>query len=138
MSWDAVFLRIRGPVRPIEEVADDDYLPLGIRESIAAAVRLVFPDADWDSPNYARYGLDKYTAVTIDLQHVETSNSIHVSVSEPGNPIPALLSLANANGWVVLDCSTGEILDPASTSSEGFTGYKSLWEGLQGRGRGEE
>ena len=35
MSWDAVILKIRGPVRPIEEVGDDDYLPLGDIEFVS-------------------------------------------------------------------------------------------------------
>lgn len=131
MSWDAVIVRIRGPFRSIADVAADDYLPLGTLGSVASAVRAAFPDAQWDSPTYCHRELDKYTAMMIELENVETSNSIHLSVSGPGNPVPNLLALANANGWVVIDCSSSEFIDPQSIESEGFAGYKSMWERLQ-------
>jgi hypothetical protein len=139
MSWDAVIVRIRGPFRPIADVAADDYLPLGTPESVAAAVRAAFPDAKWDDSTCAHRGLDKYTGMTIDLDSVESSQSIHVRVSGPGNPVPDLLSLANANGWVVIDCSSSEFIDPRNSQSDGFAGYKSMWHDLQrGLRRGGE
>jgi hypothetical protein len=112
MSWDAVIVRIRGSYRPIADVAADEYLPLGTLESVAAAIRAAFPDAQWDDSTYAHCELDKYTGMTIDLDSVESSNSVHVRVSGPGNPVPDLLSLANANGWVVIDCSSSEFINP--------------------------
>ncbi len=113
----------------MREVASDDFLPLGTLES--AAVRAAFPDAEWNKPTYAFYDLDNYTAMMIELDRVESSNGIHVTVSGPGNPVPSLLSLANANGWPVVDCSSGEFIDPRSRESKGFLGYKLLWEDLQ-------
>ena len=134
MSWDAVILRIRGPFRPIADVTADDFLPLGTLHSVASAVRAAFPDAQWDNPTYAHRGLDTYTGMTIDLAHVETTHSVHVTVSGPRNPVPDLLALANANGWVVLDCSSGEFIAPHDLESDGFAGYKSMWDDLHGRG----
>jgi hypothetical protein len=134
MSWDAVIVRIRGPLRTIADVAANDYLPLGTLSSVASAVRASFPDAEWDSPSHARHELDNYTGMLLELGHVETSNSIHVSVSGPGNPVPDLLSLANANGWIVIDCSSSEFIDPGSLESEGFAGYTEMWHDIQRRG----
>jgi hypothetical protein len=131
MSWDAVIVRIRGSFRPIADVAADEYLPLGTLDSVASAVRIAYPDAEWDSPTYAHRGLDKYTGMTIDLGSVETSHSIHISVSGPGNPVPDLLSLASANGWVVVDCSSSEFVNPHRAESDGFVGYKSMWHDVQ-------
>ena len=74
----------------------------------------------------------------IELSNVETSNSIHVSVSGPGNPLLDLLSLSNANGWIVIDCSSSEFIDPASLASEGFAGYKAMWHDLQRRAGANE
>ena len=133
MSWDAVIVRIRGPFRPISDVAANDYLPLGALNSVAAAVRAAFPDAEWDSPSHAHRELDEHTGMIIELGNVETSNSIHVSVSGPGNPVLDLLSLAKANGWIVIDCSSSEFIDPASLASEGFAGYKAMWHDIQRR-----
>jgi hypothetical protein len=130
MSWDAVILKIQGPFRPIEEVADEDYLPIGSIESVAERIRTAFPGAEWSSPTWATWGLDGDTGVTIDLEGVESSNSIVVSVSGSGNPVPHLLALARANDWVVLDCSTTEFLNPDVGSSEGWEGYQSVMSRL--------
>ena len=99
-------------------------------EAVAAAVRAAFPDAKWDKSTHAIRAIDRYTGMLIDLSHVEASHSIHVSVSGPANPVPDLLMLANANGWVVLDCSMSEFINPVAADSEGFLEYKALWEGL--------
>lgn len=131
MSWDAVILKIQGPVRPVEDVADEEYLPLGSIESVAERIRSAFPAAEWSSPTWATWGLDGDTGVTIDLEGVESSHSILVSVSGSGNPVPHLLSLARANDWVVLDCSTTEFLSPDENSSEGWEGYQSLLGGVR-------
>ncbi len=90
VSWDAVILRIRGPLRPLAKVAEDDFLPFGTLESVTAAVRVAFPDAQWNKPTYAFCVLDRWTAMMIELCHVESSHSIHVTVSGPGNPVPKL------------------------------------------------
>jgi hypothetical protein len=134
MSWDAVILRIRGPLRPAEEVTESEYLPLGSLESVAAAIRSAFPSAEWDSATYAHCSLDKYTAMIFDLQGVEGANCVLVSVSGSRDPIPSLLGLASANNWVILDVQNADFIDPANPSREGWLGYRSL---VQGIGRGE-
>ncbi len=138
MSWDAVIVRIRGPFRPIADVEADDYLPLGTLDSVASALRSAFTDAVWDSPTHCHRELNKYSGMMIELENVETSNSIHLSVSGPGNPVPDLLALANANGWVVIDCSSSEFIDPRSIESDGFAGYQEMWRDLHGRGGASE
>jgi pyruvate/2-oxoglutarate dehydrogenase complex dihydrolipoamide acyltransferase (E2) component len=130
MSWDAVILKVQGPFRSIEEVADEDYLPLGSIASVAERIRAAFPNAEWSSPIWATWRLDDNTGVTIDLEGVESSHSILVSVSGSGNPIPHLLAVARANDWVVLDCSTTEFLNPDEASTEGWDGYQSLMGSL--------
>ena len=137
MSWDAVILRIRGPIRPAEEVAESEYLPLGSLESIAAAIRSVFPSAEWDGPTHAHGSLDEYTGIMFDVHEVEGYSCVHVSVSGSRDPIPSLLALANANKWVVMDIQSGEFIDPANPSRQGWLGYRSLFQGLGRRESGE-
>jgi hypothetical protein len=134
MSWDAVILRIRGPLRPAREVAESEYLPLGSFKSVAAAIRSAFPSVEWESPTRAHGTLDKYTGITFDLHEVEGYYFVHVSVRGSADPIPSLLGLANANGWVVLDVQSSEFIDPANPSREGLRGYRSLVENI-GRGK---
>jgi hypothetical protein len=134
VSWDAVILRVRGPLRPAAQVAPADYLPLGGLGSVAAAIRAEFPAATWDDPMHAHCALDEYTAMLFNLEGVEDANCVLVSVSGSRDPIPSLLGLANANGWVVLDVQNGDFIDPANPSREGWLGYRSL---VQGIGRAE-
>jgi len=134
MSWDAVILRIRGPIRPAKEVAESEYLSLGSPESVAAAIRSVFPSAEWDGPTHAHGSLDEYTGITFDLGQCQGYSCVRVSVSGSRDPIPWLLALANANNWVVLDIQNGDFIDPANPSRRGWLGYRSL---VQGIGRGE-
>jgi hypothetical protein len=134
MSWDAVILRIRGPLRPARQVLQADYLPLGAAEAVAAALRVAFPSARWSNPTYAYDSLDKYTGITFEFDGVEKHHSIGVRVSGSCDPIPRLLAMAEVNGWVVLDMQNGDFIDPAKPSREGWHGYRSLVEGI---GRGE-
>jgi hypothetical protein len=137
VSWDAVILRIRGPLRPAAEVAESEYLSLGSPGSVAAAIRATFPSADWEGPTRAHGSLDEYTAITFDLQEVDGYSFVLVSVSGSRDPIPSLLELANANDWVVLDVQNAAFIDPANPSRKGWLGYRSLVEGVSRGGPGE-
>jgi hypothetical protein len=118
----------------MEDVADEDYLPLGTAESVAEAIRAAFPGAQWSGPTSAIWALDEDTAVMINFADVESTNAIQVSVSGTGNRIPHLLALANANAWVVLDCATTEFLSESDSATEGWAGYQSLLQQLRGAG----
>ena len=55
MSWDVAIVRIRGKFRPILEVEEEDYLPLGGLKGVRAAVRAAFPFVEWSNPTWAVY-----------------------------------------------------------------------------------
>jgi hypothetical protein len=133
MSWDAIILRIDGPLRPAAQVAESEYRPLGRPAAVAAAVRAAFPAAEWESPTHARGCLDDYTAISFDLQEVAGYSFVSVSVSGSADPIPSLLGLVRANGWVLLDVQTSEFIDPANPARDGWLGYRSLVDRI-GRG----
>ena len=137
MSWDAVILRIPGPIRPAEEVAESEYLPLGSLESVATAIQSAFPSVEWNGPMHAHGSLDEYTGITFDLHEVEGYSFVGVSVSGSHDPIPSLLALANANNWVILDIQSGDFIDPANPSHRGWIGYRSLVQGIGG-GKSDE
>ena len=116
MSWDVVIVRIRGKFRPIEEVEEEDYLPLGDLKTVRAAVRSAFPRAEWSNPTWAVYGHGDFQ-IEFSLDGVESDNAIVLHVHGPGDPIPSVLKLTEANGWLAIDCSSGEFIDPANPSS---------------------
>lgn len=130
MSWDAVILRIRGPIRSAKDVAESEYLPLGSPESVVAAIGAVFPAVKWDSPTHAMGSLDYYTGIIFDFHQIETCSWVDVAVSGSCDPIPLLLALANANDWVILDVQSGDFIDPMNPSHRGWRGYRSLVEGI--------
>lgn len=125
MSWDVAFVRIRGSCRPVAEVAEADYIPLGKPAAVRKAIRAAFPKAEWlhmDGLVYAGKGLE----IEFDLEGLESANTVVAHVHGSGDPIRSLLQLASLNGWLVLDCSTGEFIDPQNPSYEGWEGFTAL------------
>ncbi|MBO0698149.1 MAG: hypothetical protein J2P46_07130 [Zavarzinella sp.] len=138
MSWDAVILRIRGPLRPAAKVPESDYRPLGSLKSVAAAIRSAFPSVVWEEKTRAHASLDEYTAIEFDFHKRNGYSFLLVSVRGSRDPVPPLLELATANDWVVLDVQNSEFIDPAKPSRAGWRGYRSLVDDI-GRGKsGEE
>jgi hypothetical protein len=116
MSRDYAIVKIRGAFRPVSEVADDDYISLGGLKAVQKAIRTAFPSAEWSNPTWAVYsGKDangKEFEIEIDLDGVKDANAITTTVHGPGNEIPALLKLTEVNGWLAVDASGGEFIDP--------------------------
>lgn len=132
MSWDAVILRIRGPLRRVEELDDADYLPLGSRRDVVAAITAAFPAAEWEGATHLLYRRGNLSIEFAPEGH-ETVDSVMVEVRGEGDPITPLLGLVTRNGWVLLDTSTSKFIDPANPSEEGYAGYRRLLRGTGGR-----
>jgi hypothetical protein len=49
-----------------------------------------------------------------------------LNVRGTGDPISSILKLTEANGWVAVDCSTSEFIDPANPSYEGWEGFQAF------------
>jgi hypothetical protein len=130
MSWNAVILRIRGPICPAVEVVESECLPLGTLESVAAAIQSAFPSAEWSTPTHAYCILDEYTGIMFDFHEVDGYGFVLVSVSGSSDPIPSLLGLAGANNWVILDVQNSDFIVPANPSRQGWLGYRSLVENI--------
>ncbi len=117
MSRDVAIVRIRGKFRPIEEVEEKEYLPLGDLKDVSAAIRAALPSAEWSNPTWAVYDGPDFS-IEIDIDGVESGNTIVLHVRGPGNAAASLLKLTEANGWLAIDCSSGKFIDPADPSSE--------------------
>ena len=128
MSWDAVLLRIRGAVRPLEEVDDEDYLPLGKRKDVVTAIEATFPRVAREGPSELLYR-DGDLSIEFRLEGRDPVDSVVLEVRGKGDPITPLLELATRHGWVVLDASTSEFLDPDSPSPGGYAGYRTVVKG---------
>ena len=129
MSWDVAIVRIRGKFRPIKEVKGKDYLPLGDLKKVRAAVSTAFPSAEWSNPKWAFYSGPDFS-IEIDLEGVKSGNTILMFVHGSGDPIPSILKLTEANGWLAVDCSSGQFIDPTNPSYESWEGFKELGKNL--------
>ena len=129
MSWDAVLLRIKGPLRAIEEVEDEDYLPLGKRKDVITAISTTFPASKRQTPTQLLYR-DGDLSISFALQGRDPVDSVLLEVRGEGDPITPLMELATRNAWVVLDASTSEFLDPNGPSADGYGGYRRLVKGM--------
>jgi hypothetical protein len=124
MSWDMVIVKIRGDLRPIAQVKSDDYVPLGPLQVVQAAIRTAFPSARWSSPTWVVYsGKDstsgKELAIEFSLDGGDSHNAVALHAHGPGDPVPSLLRLTEPNGWLIVDCSSGQFIDPTNPSYEG-------------------
>jgi len=117
MSRDVALVKIRGDFRPIGEVKSEDYLPLGDPDAVRAAIRSAFPSAKWDKPTWAVY-LGPDFEIEISLESLESGNTVILMIHGAGSPIPSLLRLTQATGWLAVDCSTGEFIDPEDPDYE--------------------
>ena len=125
MSWDVALVRIRGAYRPIAEVEEADYVPLGKPAAVRKAIQAAFPKAEWWGTDRAVcYGKD--FEIEFHLEGVESANTVVLHVHGTGDPIRALLKLTNCNGWLAVDCSTGEFIDPKNPSYDGWEGFTAL------------
>ncbi len=75
MSRDVAIVRIRGKFRPVEEVEEEDYLPLGNVKKVTAAVKAAFPSAKWSNPKWAVY-LGPDFEIEFDLDGVKSGNTM--------------------------------------------------------------
>ena len=125
MSWDVAIVKIRGVFRPIAEVRADDYVPLGELQAVQTAIRIAFPSAKWSNPTWAVY-YGKDFEIEFGLEGVESANAVVMHVHGSGDPIPSLLKLTESNGWLAVDCSTGEFINPKNPSYDSWEGFKAL------------
>jgi hypothetical protein len=124
MSWDMAIVKIREGFGPVAEVKSDDYVPLAPLQAVQTAIRNAFPSARWSSPTWVVYsGKDlasgKEFAIEFSLDGVESPQAISVHAHGPGDPVSSLLSLTKPNGWLIVDCSSGQFIDPENPPQEG-------------------
>ncbi len=128
MSWDVILLRIRGKRRPADQVGDQDYLPLGTRVQVVAAIKESFPGAREESDGQLSFEGAGFTIAFVPEEEEPVGNVI-LEVRGEGDPVSPILALAKRQGLVAMDSSTGEFIDPAKPGDVGWMGYRELLEG---------
>ena len=125
MSWDVMVFRFDGLApRTMDDMDSANMLPLGaaaeVRESIAAALKGV----NWSDPTWGLYKGDGFS-IEFNVGDDDPITDMMLHVRGGGEAIPAIMRFAVPQGWSALDCSTGEFLDPAAPSDEGWKRFQS-------------
>lgn len=107
-------------------VADTKPPPLGDANEVRAQISKVLPNVDWKDP---AWGVVEGNGWSIEFNHQRSgvSESVMLHVRGGGDPFPAIVSICKANGWVALDCSSGELINlesPSPKSWREFQGFR--------------
>ena len=126
MSWDVVVINYGGkPPLPDEMAGAPPPGPLGPAAQVRGSIAAYLPGVDWSDPTWGIYEGNGFS-LEFNTGKDDAIDSIMVHVRGRGDAISAMLAFANPLGWSLLDCSTGEFLDPENPSSEGWAGFQAF------------
>jgi hypothetical protein len=124
MSWDVMVFNYGGQPPSLDQMADAPPVgPLGPAAQVRKRIAAHLPGIDWTDPTWGIYEGDGFS-IEFNTGKDDPIDSIMLHVRGGGDAISAMLTFANPNGWSLLDCSTGEFLDPERPSSEGWEGFQ--------------
>jgi hypothetical protein len=123
MSWDVMIFHLRDRPQSLDDMRKETILPLGpaaqVREAISAALHGV----DWTDPTWGTYSGNGFS-IEFNVGDDDPIENMMLHVRGGGDAIADIMKLVVAKGWVALDCSTSEFLDPAAPSNEGWVGFQ--------------
>lgn len=139
MSWDVMVFNYHG--QPPNDFADlpEDHKPdsLGPASSVRDAIAMHLPGVDWSDTAWGIYGGDGFS-IEFNTGGEDPINSIMLHVRGGGDAITSMLQFATPMKWSLFDCSTGEFLDPAAPSHEGWEGFQAFRDKVFEQYREEE
>jgi hypothetical protein len=127
MSWDVVILNLGG-ARPqsVEEIAETPTKSLGSNKRVRERISTSLPETEWQSSDSGFYSDGEDLSLEFSIDGTSKVEAVIVHARGSGDAIGALLRLASANEWSLLDTSTSEMIDPDNPSSEGWEGFQDL------------
>jgi hypothetical protein len=125
MSWDVAVLNCGGELFAGEASVPKPVGPLGSAVRVRQRIARHLPDVDWSDPTWGLYRGDGFT-IEFNLGDDDPIQVCTLHVRGGGDPIPALRRFVNPNGWALLDCSTGAVLDAENPSPEGWEGFQAF------------
>jgi hypothetical protein len=100
--------------------------PLGDAGDVRSQITKVLPKVDWHDP---AWGILEGSGWSIEFNHQTNgvTESIMLHVRGGGDPLTPITSMCKSNGWIALDCSSGELVNldaPSSKSWQEFQGFR--------------
>jgi len=110
----------------MSEMTDSDRpLPLGTPEEVRAKISSYLANTDWTDPTWGVYMGDGFS-FEFSMRDEPQKLGFMIHVRGGGDAIAALLRFAVPNRWSLLDCSTGQWLDPDNPSHAGWEGFQAF------------
>ena len=135
MSWDVMVFHLRSKPQSLDDLKEENLLPLGIAETVRAAVSAALHDrVDWSDPTWGMYDGHGFS-IEFNVGKEDPIKDMMLHVRGGGDAIAEIMKIVVANGWTALDCSTDDFLDPAAPSDAGWTGFQSFRDKIIERSR---
>ncbi len=125
MSWDVTVLHLREKLESVGDLNDENTLPLGAASDVREAISAALPTVDWSDPTWGGY-LGEGFSIEFNMGNDDPIQDMMLHVRGGGDAISAIMRFVVPNGWVALDCSTSEFLDPANPSDAGWADFQEL------------
>jgi hypothetical protein len=112
--------------KPMSKMTDADLLlSMGTPKEVRAKIGVYLPNVDWTDPTWGIYRGDGFT-FEFGMRDEPQKTGFMIHVRGGGDAISTLLQFAVPNRWSLLDCSTGEWLDPDEPSQAGWEGFQAF------------
>src|SRR5690242_2439955 len=111
MSWDVMRFRVREKPQSLHDLTEDKLLPLGIAADVRTSISAALPDVDWSDHTWGLYGGNGFS-IEFNVGDDDPIQNIMLHVRGGGDAIGDIMKFVVPNGWIALDCSTSEFLDP--------------------------
>ncbi len=124
MSWDVMVLNGDGTPTSLVDVSDDWMpKPIGDAEAVRTRITVALPAVDWSDPGWGSYEGDGFS-IEFNVHATGLVDGFTLHIRGGGDPLPTIVSLCSANGWVAVDYSTGRLIDLVHPSRESWLAFQ--------------
>ena len=138
MSWDVMVMDFGGDPPSMDELdAADSARAMGTPHDVRLKIDAHLDGVDWSDPTWGIYRGDGFT-FEFNMGDEDPKEGFMVHVRGGGDAVTTLLQFAAPNAWSLLDCSTGDFIDPDNPSREGWEGFQAFRDKALDRSDGDE
>jgi len=123
MSWDVMIFKTDGITKADELPSDFKAESLGDAEELRNRLNELFRTIDWSDAKWGTY-IGGGFSLEFNFRECGPVDSFMLHVRGGGDAISPIVVMCKHFGWRAFDCSTGEFLDLANPSFEGWVGFQ--------------
>ncbi len=124
MSWGVLILNRDGTPSSLVDVPDDWMpKPMGDAAAVRSGISTVLPLVDWSDPGWGLYRTADFS-IEFNVNATGLVDGFTLHIRGGGDPLPTIVGVCSANGWVALDYSTGQLIDLVNPSRESWLAFQ--------------